>query len=91
VKQRLLRVSVIVAAGAVAATLWLGLASTTTAQTSAALTQKSPDAAEIQSTTQSGGTVRVMVLYQTPQGPARANIGTPRENIAAIVSENHAA
>src|ERR1019366_1125293 len=61
------------------------------AQVSPALSQKSPDAAEMASIIQSRGTVRVVVLYSAPAGPARANIGTAAENIPAIVNENHAA
>jgi sRNA-binding regulator protein Hfq len=74
----------------IAAAFLLGLGSAVTAQVSPALSQKSSDAAEIQSITESRGSARVIVLYGTPQGPARANIGTPAENIQAITGENHA-
>jgi subtilisin family serine protease len=75
----------------VAGVLWLGQASPAAAQISVALSQKSQDAAEIQSRSQATGAVRVIVMYQVPPGPARANLGTAAENIPAIVSENHAA
>jgi hypothetical protein len=55
------------------------------------LRQKSPDAAEMYAAAQNRGSVRIIVQYRTPQGPARANLGTAAENIPAIVAENHAA
>jgi hypothetical protein len=56
----------------------------------APLAQKSPDAEEIQARAQSTGSVRVIVMYRVPPGPARANLGTAAENISEIIRENHA-
>ena len=76
---------------AVALMFMLGLASTAPAQVSASLAQKSPGAAEIMATAERSGRARIIVMYQTPPGPARANIGTAAEDIQAITNENYAA
>src|SRR5262249_42013543 len=70
---------------------WVFLAGVRTAAADPAhLSQKSPDAEEIRSRAQSTGSVRVVVVYRVPPGPARANLGTAAENIPEIIRENHA-
>src|SRR5215510_8341041 len=54
------------------------------------LSQKSPDAEEIRARARSTGSVRVIVVYRVPPGPARARLGTAAENIPEIIRENHA-
>jgi hypothetical protein len=58
---------------------------------SPSLLRKAPEAQSLIGTASNKGTVRVIVQYLPAQGPARATLGTVREDIDGIMAENRAA
>jgi subtilisin family serine protease len=76
-------------ATALAFVLGLGLASAALAQIPGALSQKSPDAAEIVARVQQMGRVRIIVMFQPPVAPSEvrpdaASIAAVKAQVAAI-------